>query len=85
MKTFEELASALEDVGNTLGYCRIYEELYLSSVCDSGKAVVDALPFLYTAVLKIVIEVKGYFDMKGMSEFPESLHLGDTIVVLPPN
>ena len=67
MKTFEELTSALEDVGNIISCCRLYEELYLSSTCDSAKAVVNALPLLYTAVLRFIIEVRGYFDMKGLS------------------
>ena len=67
MKTFEELTSALEDVGNIISCCRIYEELYISRTCDSAKAVVNALPLLYTAVLRFIIEVRGYFDMKGLS------------------
>ena len=68
MKTFEELTSALEDIGNIVSCCRIYEELYLSRTCDSAKAVLNALPLLYTAVLRFIIEVRGYFDMKGLSE-----------------
>ena len=68
MKTFEELTCALEDIGNIVSCCRIYEELYLSRTCDSAKAVVNALPPLYTAVLRFVIEVRGYFNMKGSSE-----------------
>ena len=68
MKTFEELTSALEDLGNIVSCCRIYEELYLSRTCDSAKAVVNALPLLYTAILRFIIEVRGYFDMKGLSE-----------------
>ena len=68
MKTFEELTSALEDVSNIVSCCRIYEELYLPHTCDSAKAVINALPLLYTAVLKFIIEVRGYFDMKGLSE-----------------
>jgi hypothetical protein len=69
MRTFEELTSALEDIGNIIGCCRIYEELYLSRTCDSAQAVVNGLPLLYTAVLKFIIEVKGYFNMTGSSEF----------------
>ena len=68
MKTFEELTSALEDLGNIISCCRIYEGLYLSRTCDSAKAVVRALPLLYTAVLRFIIEVRGYFDMTGLSE-----------------
>ena len=68
MKTFEELTSALEDLSNIISCCRIYEELYLSRTCNSAKAVVSALPLLYTAVLRFIIEVRGYFEMKGLSE-----------------
>ena len=68
MKTFEKLTSALEDMGNIISCCRIYEELYLSRTCESAKAVVNALPLLYTEVLRFIIEVRGYFDMKGFSE-----------------
>ena len=68
MKTFEELTSALEDIGNIVSCCRIYEELYLSRICDSSKAVVNALPPLYTAVLRFIIKVRRYFDMKGLGE-----------------
>ena len=68
MKTFEELTSALEDIGNIVSCCRIYEELYLSSTYDSANAVVDALPPLYTTVLRFIIEMRGYYDMKGLSE-----------------
>ena len=73
MKTFEELTSALEDIGNIVSCCRIYEELYISHPCDSAKAVINALPPLYTAVLRFIIEVRGYFDMKGLSKLTDNL------------
>ena len=72
MKTFEELTSALEDIGNIVSCCRIYEELYLSRTCDSAKAVVNTLPLLYTAVLRFIIKVRKYFDMKGLGELTRS-------------
>ena len=68
MKTFEELTSALEDISNIVSCCRIYEELYLSRTCSSAKAVVNALPLLYTAILRFIIKVRRYFDMKGLGE-----------------
>ena len=66
MKTFEELTSALEDIGNIVSCCRIYEEFYLT--CNSAQGVVNALPLLYTDVLRFIIEVRGYFSIKGLSE-----------------
>ena len=72
MKTFEELTSALEDIGNIVSCCRIYEELYLPRTCESAKAVVNAPPLLYTAVLRFIIQVRGYFNLKGLRELTRS-------------
>ena len=60
MKTFEEPASVLEDVGNLIGCRRRYEELYLARTCDSAKAVAGVTCHIHYG-FKFVIEVKGIF------------------------
>lgn len=57
----------MEDTGNIINCCRIYEELCLSRTGDLAEAVVNALLLLYTAVLRFILEVGGYFhrSLKG--------------------
>lgn len=57
----EEVLDAVEDIGNLIGRCAIYEALYLTSQTTTARCqrvIID----LYSAILVYLFHAKQYYD-----------------------
>lgn len=57
----EELLDALEDIGNLIGRCAIYERLYLGNKITAGRCK-EVIIDLYSAILLYLFHAKQYYD-----------------------
>lgn len=57
----EELLDALEDIGNLIGRCAIYETLYLKNKTTVARCEVVIVD-LYSAILLYLFHAKEYYD-----------------------
>lgn len=69
LQTFDGVSSALEDIAGMMESCRTYEDLYLCSARDSGRAVVVQLQELYVHCLMFMADAIDYFRTAGLREW----------------
>lgn len=60
MQKMEELLDALEEIGNLIGRCAIYETLYLGNATTAARCS-EAIVNLYVAILLYLFRAKQYY------------------------
>lgn len=70
MQTFEAVSSALDDIADIMGSCKIYETIHRFSQLESAKAVIFHIPKLYASCLRFMADAIDYFNTDALSKSP---------------